>query len=216
MAVLEAEIPGDVSPKLLTYKAYLSEGVVYGRYEIIDGVRRFMPNPTPLHQEIAMTISEYLRVWQRKTKVGRTFMAPRDVLVHVNPMRTRQPDVLFISNERIGGQPLSDPAPFGQAPELVVEVLSDSDTRQMRFAKIRDFCAVGVNECWLVSPETEIGGSVAADSRRASTRSPLRPGPDTAKSHVSRLDAGTGRHFSHRGVESGWMEALRRRSSTEI
>ena len=151
MAVLEAE----VSPKLLTYEDYLNEGVVYGRYDIIDGVRYFMPNPTPLHQEIALTIAEHLRIWQRQTKLGRTFMAPRDVLVSVNPMRTRQPDVLFISNERIGGQPLSDPAPFGQAPELVVEVLSDSDTRQMRFAKIRDFCAVGVNECWLVSPETE-------------------------------------------------------------
>ncbi len=151
MAVLEAE----VSPKLLTYEEYLNEGIVYGRYEIIDGVRHFMPNPTPLHQEIALTIAENLRLWQRQTKRGRTFMAPRDVLVRVNPMRTRQPDVLFISNERIGGQPLSDPAPFGQAPELVVEVLSDSDTRQMRFAKIRDFCVVGVKECWLVSPETE-------------------------------------------------------------
>lgn len=151
MAVLEAEI----APKTLTYEDYLSEGVVYGRYEIIDGVRRFMSNPTPLHQEIAMTISEHLRAWQKRTKRGRTFMAPRDVLVSRNPMRTRQPDVLFISNERIGGQPLSEPAPFGQAPELVVEVLSESDTRQMRFAKIQDFCAIGVNECWLVSPETE-------------------------------------------------------------
>lgn len=151
MAVLEAE----VSLKLLTYEDYLSEGVVYGRYEIIDGVRHFMPNPTPLHQEIAGTIYELLRDWQRQTRLGRTFMAPRDVLVSINPMRTRQPDVLFISNEGIGGQLLSDPAPFGQAPEIVIEVLSDSDTRQMRFAKIRDFCAVGVNECWLVSPETE-------------------------------------------------------------
>ncbi len=151
MAVLEAEI----APELLTYEDYLSEGVVYGRYDIIDGVRHFMPNPTPLHQEIAGAIYELLRAWQRKTRLGRTFMAPRDVLVRINPMRTRQPDVLFISNERIGGQPLTEPAPFGQAPELVVEVLSDSDTRQMRFAKIRDFCAIGVNECWLVSPETE-------------------------------------------------------------
>ena len=144
-----------VAPQTLTYKDYLSEGVVYGRYDIIDGVRLFMPNPTPLHQEIAMTISEALRAYQRRTRRGRTFIAPRDVLVSINPIRTRQPDVLFISNERIGGQPLSDPAPFAQSPELVVEVLSESDTRQMRLAKIRDFCDVGVNECWLVSPEGE-------------------------------------------------------------
>ena len=131
MALAEAEI----QPKTLTYEEYLAEGVVYGRYEIINGVRHFMPNPTPLHQDLAGAIYELLRVWQKQTRLGRTYIAPHDVLVSRNPMRTRQPDVLFISNERIGGQPLSDPAPFGQAPELVVEVLSDSDTRQMRFAK---------------------------------------------------------------------------------
>ena len=140
-------------PGLLTYDEYLNEGVVYGRYDIIDGVRRFMPNPTPLHQIIAGNLFVLFRVYEGQTRRGRAFMAPRDVLVRVNPMRTRQPDVLFITNEGIGDQPLSDPAPFGQAPELVVEVLSDSDTRQMRLAKIRDFCAVGVRECWLVSPE---------------------------------------------------------------
>ena len=140
-------------PGLLTYDEYLNEGVVYGRYDIIDGVRRFMPNPTPLHQIIAGNLFVLFRTYEGQTRRGRAFMAPRDVLVRVNPMRTRQPDVLFITNEGIGDQPLSDPAPFGQAPELVVEVLSDSDTRQMRLAKIRDFCAVGVRECWLVSPE---------------------------------------------------------------
>ena len=81
MAVLEAEI----SPKLLTYEDYLTEGVVYGRYDIIDGVRYFMPNPTPLHQEIALNIAEMFRAYQRQTKRGRAFMAPRDILVKVNP-----------------------------------------------------------------------------------------------------------------------------------
>lgn len=151
MALAEAEI----QPKTLTYEEYLAERVVYGRYEIINGVRHFMPNPALMHQDLAGAIYELFHVWQKQTRLGHTYIAPRDVLVSINPIRTRQPDVLFISNGRIAGQQLSDPAPFGRAPELVVEVLSDSDTRQMRFAKIRDFCAVGVNECWLVSPETE-------------------------------------------------------------
>lgn len=151
MALAEAE----VIPKRLTYEDYLAEGVVYGRYEIIDGVRHFMPNPTPLHQVITFNIAALLNTYQRNSKRGRMFIAPRDVRISFSPLHTRQPDVMFISHQRIGGQPLSDPAPFGEAPELVVEVLSDSDTRATRMGKIMDFCMVGVNECWLVGPEIE-------------------------------------------------------------
>jgi Uma2 family endonuclease len=35
----------------------------------------------------------------------------------------------------------------------VVEILSRSNTRQDRAAKIEDYRQVGVHECWLVSPE---------------------------------------------------------------
>ena len=168
MALAEAEI----QPKTLTYEEYLAEGVVYGRYEIINGVRHFMPNPTPLHQDLAGTIYELLRVWQKQTRLGRTYIAPHDVLVSRNPMRTRQPDVLFISNECIGGQPLSDPAPFGQAPELIVEIVSDANTRTICFGKFRDFYAVGVKECWLVRPEGE--GEALVELVRLTTDGPVR------------------------------------------
>lgn len=147
--------PPPAPTKLLTYEDYLTEGVVYGRYDIIDGVRTFMPNPTPLHQIISVNILEGFLVYQRQSRRGRAFMAPRDVRISSNPLRTRQPDILFISHGRMAGQPLSVPAPFPGAPELVVEVLSDSDTSAARRGKIRDFCAVGVNECWLVSPEAQ-------------------------------------------------------------
>lgn len=147
--------PPPAPQTVLTYEDYLAEGTVYGRYDILDGVRISMPNPTPLHQLISVNILDALRAYQRTSRRGRAFMAPRDVRVSINPLRTRQPDVLFISHERIDGQPLNDPAPFPEAPELVVEVLSDSDTRAMRQGKIVDFCAAGVNECWLVSPEGE-------------------------------------------------------------
>ena len=168
MALAEAEI----QPKTLTYEEYLAEGVVYGRCEIINGVRHFMPNPTPLHQDLAGAIYELLRVWQKQTRLGRTYIAPHDVLVSRNPMRTRQPDVLFISNERIGGQPLSDPAPFGQAPELIVEIVSDANTRAICFGKFRDFYAVGVKECWLVRPEGE--GEALVELVRLTPDGPVR------------------------------------------
>ncbi|HZA25150.1 MAG TPA: Uma2 family endonuclease, partial [Dehalococcoidia bacterium] len=40
-------------------------------------------------------------------------------------------------------------------PDLVVEVLSPSNTRRDLEDKLEDYRKVGVLECWLVSPEAE-------------------------------------------------------------
>jgi Uma2 family endonuclease len=38
-------------------------------------------------------------------------------------------------------------------PDLVVEVLSPSDTRRLVDSKLKDYRKIGVRECWLVSSE---------------------------------------------------------------
>lgn len=151
MSVLGAE----VSANLITYQDYLTEGVVNRRYDIINGERIYMTQPTDGHQEIALNIAELFRQYQRQTQVGRTFIPPVDVFISASPLKTRQPDVFFISRVRYGGRTARDVVPLSPAPELVVEVLSPSDTRSVRQAKIADYCAVDVQECWLVSPEAE-------------------------------------------------------------
>jgi len=115
-----------------------------------------MASPSIPHQEFAINILELLRAYQRQTRHGRTLNAPLDILISRFPLRTRQPDVLFISNERLqqaGGNHADVPLTVG--PEIVVEVLSGSDTRRVRADKIADYCTIGVNECWLVSPVGE-------------------------------------------------------------
>jgi Uma2 family endonuclease len=42
------------------------------------------------------------------------------------------------------------------APELIVEVLSDSDRRKVVQAKLTDYRRIGVLEAWLVDPDAEI------------------------------------------------------------
>jgi Uma2 family endonuclease len=42
---------------------------------------------------------------------------------------------------------------FHSAPQLVVEVLSPSNTRREREEKLGDYAALGVPEVWVVSPE---------------------------------------------------------------
>jgi Uma2 family endonuclease len=145
-----------VKTPLLTYEAYMAEEEINRRYDIIDGVREFMASPTPRHQDIQGNIYERLRVYQRQTRKGRVVQAACDVLITQSPLRTRQPDILFMSNLRLSlNPPPDDPAPRDPAPELVVEILSPSDTRSVLSGKITDYCAVDVKECWVVSPKDQ-------------------------------------------------------------
>ncbi len=141
---------------VLTWDEYMAEGELMQRYDIVDGVRISMTSPTRLHQDVLMVIAEHLRAFGRRTGVGRAIVAPCDVLIERDPLRVRQPDVLFVSNEqlaRCGSR--SDPGPLVAAPELVVEILSPSETRSAREAKLADYSRIGVRECWIVSPEAE-------------------------------------------------------------
>lgn len=156
MAVAEPQAP----PKTLTYERYLAEfltePVTMQPCEIIDGVRVTMTSPSWWHQKIAFALAKLLDQYQLVGIRGQVLQSPLDVLIGPSPLRVRQPDVFFISNRRLtqgGGAP--DLGPLTVAPELVIEILSPSETRRILNAKIRDFCAIGVAECWVISPEGE-------------------------------------------------------------
>lgn len=177
----------ELAPPVMTYDDYLAEEEVMARYDIIDGVRYFMTNPTAYHQETLMNLMELLRQYQRQTGAGRTLVAPCDVLITRQPLKTRQPDVMFFSQARAAlNPPLKDPAPRSPAPELVVEILSPNETRRSRAEKIADYCAVDVRECWVVDPEaqtvevlrlTRSGPEAIADyDREGLVRSEVFPG----------------------------------------
>ncbi len=82
-------------------------------------------------------------------------VAACDVLVRYAPLKTRQPDILFISHERFGDRDPLDPSALDPAPELVVEILSPSDPRTVLAGKLRDYRQVDVRECWVVSMDAQ-------------------------------------------------------------
>jgi len=146
----------------MTYEEYLASPEEMRRYDIIDGYKVYrlygvkqLPNPTVEHQEIQGNLYVPFRNFARSTGLGRALQPPCDVLIRRNPTRSRQPDLLFISNKRFGDRSRADAAPLSPAPELVVEILSPSDTRRVQQAKLTDYASVGVDECWLVSPEAQ-------------------------------------------------------------
>lgn len=150
--------------KRLTYEDYLKGPEIKVRYDIVDGVMIMAPSPTLEHQKILRQLFLSLHQFVSERQLGEVLFAPLDVLVQKEPLRTRQPDLLFVSNQRSGvlGQIIEG------APDLVAEVLSPGNTRSDLEAKLEDYAALGVLECWLISPEAQsvevlelVGGSWA-------------------------------------------------------
>jgi Uma2 family endonuclease len=103
-----------------------------------------------------LNLAVAMRAYALSTGVCRTIIAPCDVLISADPPHFRQPDILVISNERWGKNPPSnDPAPLSPAPELVVEVISPSETAASLADKLRDYTSVDVREIWIVRPDKE-------------------------------------------------------------
>ncbi len=152
---MTTEAPAPERTGELTYDAYMAEPQVEGRYDIVNGVRIYMPGATWDHNEIALNLGELLRGYARSSGVGKVNIAPFDVLIRRFPkMQVRQPDVLFISFARlaqVGGRPAK--GPLEAAPELVVEIISDSETQRILGDKLADYMEIGVSECWVVRPD---------------------------------------------------------------
>jgi Uma2 family endonuclease len=157
MAVVQRDldVPGVTRP--MTYEEYLASPEEMARYDILDGWKVYrlygeqqLTNPTIRHQRIQSRIARAFENYEMALKNGLTVEAPCDVQISRLPLRNRQPDVLFISNERFGSRSLEDPSPLAPAPELVVEIISPSDQTSVLAAKIADYRNVDVQEVWVV------------------------------------------------------------------
>lgn len=153
------EIPGATRP--LTYEEYVGSPTETARYDILDGYKVYrlygkeeMAAPTRQHQRLVRRIARLCEDFTAREKKGECFVAPCDVLIRHIPLKTRQPDVLLLSQERLDQNPPdSDPAPLSPAPELVVEIVSPSERPGQRAAKLSDYHSVSVLEVWQVFAE---------------------------------------------------------------
>ena len=137
----------------LTYEAYMAEPETQGRYDIVNGVRIFQPEVTWRRQRVMLNVCGELSEYERATG-GHIVPSPFDIFIRREPLQIRQPDLLLISHARLmagGGPPKIGPLEI--APELVVEIISDSETQRILGDKIADYISIGVDECWVVRPE---------------------------------------------------------------
>ncbi len=88
-----------------------------------------------------------LKAWVRQNHLGKTGIAPIDMVLTTR--RVTQPDVVFVSNERLGiiKEQLTD------AADLVAEIISPDSRRRDRIDKRDLYEQHGVREYWLIDPE---------------------------------------------------------------
>ncbi|MEN3000739.1 MAG: Uma2 family endonuclease [Armatimonadota bacterium] len=141
-----------VKHRVVSWEEYLNLPLT--RYEIIDGEVIKLPTPTLKHQRIVMRLSLKIGEFVAGKRSGELFPAPFDFVIQRQPLRTRQPDLFYLSYERAGDlDSLIEQSRLEIAPDLVIEVLSPSDTYSAWRDKLRDYHALGVPEVWVVDIE---------------------------------------------------------------
>jgi Uma2 family endonuclease len=137
-------------PRKLTYDDYVLIPEDGQRHEILDGEHYVSPAPFMRHQDVAANLFDELSPFVRKHRLGKIRFAPVDVVLSPNDIV--QPDLLFISNERLG---IVTAANVQGAPDLVVEILSEKTRRQDEGLKREIYERYGVREYWMLDPDRD-------------------------------------------------------------
>ncbi len=133
----------------LTYQDYVLLPDDGKRYEILDGDLYMTPSPTARHQRVSRDLFLALAQHVQTHMLGEVLAAPLDVILADDSIA--QPDILFISNERL---PIVRDWVHG-APDLVIEILSPGTRERDRTLKRHLYARYGVRELWLVDPEAK-------------------------------------------------------------
>ena len=123
------------------------------RYELYDGLPMAMASPTDVHQEISGELHWQLENYLRG-KPCRVYYSPLDVRLFERDgdrpedvYTVVQPDLMVVCDR---GK--VDRHGVHGAPDLVIEILSESTRRLDRLIKFDLYQRAGVREYWIVDP----------------------------------------------------------------
>ena len=141
--------------KLYTYADYLKWGD-NKRRELIDGVTKLMAGVSYIHNIVTINLTLFFGRFIKKRKGKcRIFHAPFDVRLPKNGetadnkiFTVVQPDLCIVCDL----SKIDEKGIIG-APDMVVEVLSPSNTKFMMRQKFDKYEEAGVKEYWVVHPK---------------------------------------------------------------
>jgi Uma2 family endonuclease len=118
------------------------------RYELIEGELLMTPSPVMRHQRISRKMLIALDNHVTDNDLGEVFDAPSDV--YLDNENVVQPDILFVSKERLD---IIGEKNIQGAPDLVIEIISESTAYRDLVQKKKLYARFGVKEYWIVIPE---------------------------------------------------------------
>lgn len=117
------------------------------RCEVINNTLVMSPSPLDTHQKVLGKIFTKLFSVVEEKKSGELRIAPYDV--HFDEENIFQPDIILIANENI--HKIDEHGFFG-APDLIIEILSPSNSRYDKEEKKLVYEKYGVKEYFIVEP----------------------------------------------------------------
>jgi Uma2 family endonuclease len=136
-----------------TYADYLEwEGPQ--RYQLFNGEVFQMASPSVTHQALLMELGTQFNIFLRG-KPCQVFASPLDVRLFPEEDNSDdtvlQPDLLVVCDKDKLGK-----GSVNGAPDLVVEIVSPSNTHSELFRKFQYHLEAGVREYWVIDPETKM------------------------------------------------------------
>jgi Uma2 family endonuclease len=132
-------------------------------HELIKGELLTMPPPGDLHGAVTMNLAGLLFIHVRANNLGIMRAAETGFKLESNPDTVLAPDIAFIASDRAG------PPVAGYrngAPDLVVEVMSQWDSRPKAARKTALWLELGARSIWIVNPLQRTVEVCRADGER--------------------------------------------------
>jgi Uma2 family endonuclease len=124
------------------------------RYELVEGELKVMTPASPRHGRIANTVAFLLTQHVRQHDLGIVYAAETGFQLRENPDTVRAADAAFVARSRIPAE--GEPEGYWAiAPDLVVKVVSPSDSASEVQSKVADWLEAGCQLVWVVYPDTQ-------------------------------------------------------------
>jgi Uma2 family endonuclease len=121
-------------------------------YELSAGDLISVGNAGRLHEEIKLRILKALVAYLLRNEIGEAYSESMFVL---GPETARIPDIAFVRNEKRLAAPISD-GPIDFAPDLAVEIISESELASDAETKVAEYLNAGVSEVWQIYPKQRL------------------------------------------------------------
>jgi Uma2 family endonuclease len=136
--------------RLLTYEEWIDMPTVEdGIEEVVKGELRFMPPNRYPHAEILRRLTRQLSAQVNEEQIL-IYASNIGQLISRDPLTCRSPDLVVFWRDRM----VITDGLYCSPADLIVEVLSPSETKRRQQEKLEDYESIGAPEVWLVDDKS--------------------------------------------------------------